>query len=114
MDRRHGRDGGAGHRRGHEQHADEQQAAAQEHGGEQAILTLADPGPQHPDEPQKGDPGERDEVQGDGHRRPTPGIGQPRPGRFGTGRDRDPEQHQRRDQEHAEDDPGDRSSLGCP
>jgi hypothetical protein len=111
---RRGRDGRARNGRGHEQHADEQQAAAQEHGGEQAVLALADPVPQHPDEPQEGDPGERDQVQGDGHRRTPPGIGQPRAGHFGMGRDRDLQQHQRRDQEHGKDNPGDRGSLGCP
>ena len=93
---------------GHEQHGDEQQAAAQEHGREEAVLAAADPVPDHPDEPQEGDAGERDQVQRDGHRGSPPRIGQPLAGHGGTGRDGEPEQHKRRDEEDGEDDPGDR------
>jgi hypothetical protein len=40
----------------------------QEHGREKPVLALADPVAEHPDEPQEGDAGERNQVQRD--RRP--------------------------------------------
>jgi pyruvate-formate lyase-activating enzyme len=91
-----------------------ERAAAQEHGREEAILALTDPVPEHSDEPQESDPGERDEVQCDGHRGSAPGVGEPCAGDRGTGRRRDLEQRQRHDQQHGKDDPGDRGGPRCP
>ena len=48
---------------GREQHGDEEQAAAEEDRGEELVLPLADPVADDTDEPEKGDPRERHEVQ---------------------------------------------------
>ena len=46
-----------------EQHRQEEQSAAQENGGEEAVLDRADLLADHPDEPQEGDACERHQVQ---------------------------------------------------
>jgi hypothetical protein len=50
---------------GDEQHRHEEQAAAQEHRGEQAVLAIADQVPDDGDEPQEGNAGERGEIDAD-------------------------------------------------
>ena len=66
---------GADNCRRNEQGRQEHEAAPQEHRGEEAIFLRTEAVTQHADEPQKGDAGERNEVQRQRH---APGaIGQP-------------------------------------
>ena len=58
-----------------EQHGQEEQAAAEEDGGEQTVLDDADLLAHDPDEPEEGDAGERDEMEADADLLPPGCVG---------------------------------------
>ena len=86
-------------------HGEEQQAAAQEDGCEEPVLVVADPVADHSHEPQEGDRGERQEAQGERHRIPALGIGQPGIGGGVVGGDGEADQHEHRTEQQREDHP---------
>jgi hypothetical protein len=103
----------SGEGRAGEQHGEEQQAAAEEDRREQPVLDVAQLVTHHPDEPQEGDAGERDQLQGP--------PDQPAAGLVGLqGLQRvvgqgEPHHHHRGDEQHGEQDAGDRRrTAGAP
>jgi hypothetical protein len=64
-------------RRKHEKHPDEQQAGAQEDGGKELVLEVADPVADRAHEPEEEDPAERHQSQRDLDLAAAGGIGEP-------------------------------------
>ncbi len=100
---------GADDRRGDEQHPQEQEAAAEKHGCKEAILALAELVANDADEPQKGDSGERQQIErelNDARVR-----GDPRARGLRIGGDRAPKQSEARQGQQRKDDAGDGGGL---
>jgi hypothetical protein len=90
--------------RAHEQHGQEEQPAAQEDGGEQAVLGRAQLVAEHTDKPEERDAGERHQVETEPDQVSTLGIGLERfQADLGQG---DTRHGEGGDQQYTEDDPG--------
>ena len=95
----------------HEEHSDEQKSAAEEYGGEEAVLTVADAVTRHTDEPQEGDAGEGNQIERRDDRVSPCAVPDPLAGVVGMVRHRAADQHEHGTEEQREDDAGDRRST---
>jgi hypothetical protein len=90
---------------------DEQQAAAEEHGGEQPILSVTHAIANDADEPQKRDAGERQQVESENDGIALAALVEPVIGTLGIARHGEAHEYQCGGEQHRERDPGEGRSA---
>jgi hypothetical protein len=107
-------DEGSEERREHEKHRDEQQAASQEHGGEELVLGFPNAGADRAHEPQEEDAAERHQAKRELDLAAAACLGQPRTGVMRVGGHDPAEQDDNEPEQDGKDNPGQAGSTRRP